>query len=844
MKSNAYWARRALQRENEAYLRGAALSAKLFREYETAARDIRRQIGDFYARYAGKHGLSYEQAARLLNRREMQEWKADLAAWMERIAREADPLAKARLTAQLDALSTNSRISRLEALLGQVDMILNDLYDRGVAQMKAELGDAFEEGYYKKTYDLQSRAGWLSEAAKLDAATVEKVLAYPWTGAMFSDRLWQNKQALLFHMRETLTQGLIQGKSVAAMSTELSARMGQSYKAAERVVRTETAHFHAEADKEAYRAAGVEEYEFMATLDSRTCESCGPLDGKHFKVADAKTGVNYPPLHPNCVLPTTKVIAPDMEAIIKGEYSGDVVEFGLSDRTRLTVTANHIVLTARGWVRAKNLVKGDKIIRYRGGVKPMVETDPANDDAVPTVEKLFTALVKSSSMPPLSVPVSPKDLKGDAIPNSKVNIVFVNSELRDKLDPSFRKLICDVPLIGTAEERKRHLSVQCTLAEFLMGAGLTADGIMSGLRVADVLFQSPSTHHELVSLRASSNYDTRLIKTALNNLPADVEHPCEFCLARSGGVKGNNPVRINGNSLTPGTDAKTFEQIVNGAFVDPVEISNFLAAFPGIVAFDDITFISSKFYSGHVYDASSQSTLYIANGIVSSNCRCTTVEYDPDEELDWYNAGKPMPENMTWEEWRAQQEDMNGADYVEKERRKSYNQKTDSEQWEKYAKLLGRDAPESASAFQEIKYNDPVTYRLYKLDYSRRTRLIHDPSLTLPGAEGAEAREDKFLKYLFNPDNPRGQAKGAAFTSRLGYEKNNWEELQREILCRARLYPVRYMGDKGFGATYEQKMILYGKTGKPANVIVSWIDEGGHPRMVSAYIKEAKDHED
>ena len=280
MRDKEYWAKRALQRENEAYLRGAALSAKLFREYETAARDIRRQIGDFYARYAGKHGLTYEQAARLLNRREMQEWKADLAAWMERIARETDPLAKARLTAQLDALSTNSRISRLEALLGQVDMILNDLYDRGVAQMKAELGDAFEEGYYKKTYDLQSRAGWLSEAAKLDAATVEKVLAYPWTGAMFSDRLWQNKQALLFHMRETLTQGLIQGKSVAAMSTELSARMGQSYKAAERVVRTETAHFHAEADKEAYRAAGVEEYEFMATLDSRTCESCGPLDGK------------------------------------------------------------------------------------------------------------------------------------------------------------------------------------------------------------------------------------------------------------------------------------------------------------------------------------------------------------------------------------------------------------------------------------------------------------------------------------------------------------------------------------------------------------------------------------
>lgn len=41
--------------------------------------------------------------------------------------------------------------------------------------------------------------------------------------------------------------------------------------------------------------------------------------------------------------------------------------------------------------------------------------------------------------------------------------------------------------------------------------------------------------------------------------------------------------------------------------------------------------------------------------------------------------------------------------------------------------------------------------------------------------------------------------------------------------------------------TYEQKMVLYGKTGKPTNVVVSWIEEDGRPRMVSAYIKEATD---
>ena len=122
-----YWAARALQREQESYLHGANLTGKLFKEYEAAAKAIRRQIGDFYSRYAGKYGLTYDQAVRLLTRKEFQEWKATLGEYVTRIAQEADPRVKALLTAQLDALSTNSRISRLEALQGQIDLIMNDL---------------------------------------------------------------------------------------------------------------------------------------------------------------------------------------------------------------------------------------------------------------------------------------------------------------------------------------------------------------------------------------------------------------------------------------------------------------------------------------------------------------------------------------------------------------------------------------------------------------------------------------------------------------------------------------------------------------------------------------------
>lgn len=321
MRNKEYWAARALQRENEAYLRGAGLSAKMFQEYETAAKAIRREIDGFYSKYAGKYGLTYDQAVRLLNRKEFQEWKASLDAYVAQIAQTTDAHARALLTAQLDALSANSSISRLEALQGQIDLILNDLFDKGVAQMKEEFGDMFVEGYYKKCYDIQSRAGFFNEIAKIDADMVERTVSYPWSGAMFSDRLWRNvKQVLPFQIRETLTQGIIRGSSIDKMTQEISSSLGKSYKTAERLVRSETAHFHHEGILQGYKEDGVEEYEYMAGLNKDTCEICGALDGKIFKVAKAIAGENYPLMHPNCRCVT---VEHDPDDALDWENSGE-----------------------------------------------------------------------------------------------------------------------------------------------------------------------------------------------------------------------------------------------------------------------------------------------------------------------------------------------------------------------------------------------------------------------------------------------------------------------------------------------------------------------------------------
>lgn len=158
-------------------------------------------------------------------------------------------------------------------------------------------------------------------------------------------------------------------------------------------------------------------------------------------------------------------------------------------------------------------------------------------------------------------------------------------------------------------------------------------------------------------------------------------------------------------------------------------------------------------------------------------------------------------------------------------------------------KIASWDRTQAASATAAAGKVDDEADRLYRLDRIRQNRLTQHPELALPGAEIATAAPGKFEQYLFNPENPTGWAKGVAFTSRLGYDISNWKELRDEILTRSKLFPSRAVGDAGFGMKFEQLLILYGKTGRPANVVVGWIIQNGAPQLTSAYIKEVKGRE-
>lgn len=228
-------------------------------------------------------------------------------------------------------------------------------------------------------------------------------------------------------------------------------------------------------------------------------------------------------------------------------------------------------------------------------------------------------------------------------------------------------------------------------------------------------------------------------------------------------------------------------------------------------------------------------------------CRTTTVADlskwfpNPERRVRDPVTGKvkTISAKTTYKEWYQQNVANNPKAQAAEKAVKNWS--ADTKQYEAYKKLIEKKhIGKTLADFQEMKYTKPEFYDMLKTDYRRRNTLRLHPEKALPEMPTTNLPEPKFIKYLFGGENPDGLAKGTAFESRLGYNADNWKELQREIKAAAPKYPATIKGSNEYGVNYEQKIILYGKNGTPANVVVAWFKdiEKDEMRMVSAYIKE------
>ncbi len=317
MKSDEYWVFRSLQREAEAHDGTADTLKRLAAMYGDADKELVKMIDRIFQNFRKYTGISEQEARELMSVQETAELLAELRKRYEETG-DAAALAK------LNAPAYGYRISRLQAVRRAIEAELDKLAAQEEKAGSRQLVKAYDDSYYKTMYDaLPELPG--TPVVPLSQEVVQQAIQNPWKGENYSSRVWKNRDVLASEGGKMIDAGVTAGKSIQQMTAELSDLMDVGSYVAARLIRTEVNRMHNDAALESYKAMGVKEYTYLATLDARTCAVCGALDLKVFKVAEAKTGVNFPPMHPNdrcTIAPVIPGTEPDGERTARNPETG------------------------------------------------------------------------------------------------------------------------------------------------------------------------------------------------------------------------------------------------------------------------------------------------------------------------------------------------------------------------------------------------------------------------------------------------------------------------------------------------------------------------------------------
>ena len=292
LSNKSYWLKRSEELDKVAKMTEKEVMKKLSALYRDAFRSIEKEVNDFMMKYAVDHKLDYATVTQMLT-------PIDLAEYNEKIqelhAMYRDTKSE-YIKIEIERLKARSKITRLRALQDAINVELCKVTHEYQMTLEDTLIGLFSDQYAKACELMGVMAPGIPREA------IKKIIEYPYAGKMFSDRIWDNKDALVKYIQQDLTVGIIRGDSIQKMARQLKKDLKVLYYQAERLVRTETNYAMNQAHLKGYKDSGVvEKYEFLAAHDKRTSKLCRDLDGEMFELSKAVVGENYPPMHPFAV---------------------------------------------------------------------------------------------------------------------------------------------------------------------------------------------------------------------------------------------------------------------------------------------------------------------------------------------------------------------------------------------------------------------------------------------------------------------------------------------------------------------------------------------------------------
>lgn len=271
--------------------------------YDEAQRRLQNEIDAMVARFGADNAITSDKANKLLHGDEFNKWRMSLQEYVDKIK---DAPGDNSLLLELNTLSMKSRITVKEQLMANINREMIETAQKQVDITKATLVNVYEDSFYRNSFIAQKELGFGFNIAKHDQRAIEKIITYPWSTKVFSKGIWDDIEKMTAMLKKELTVGITNGSSIQKMAKIMKDRFNTGRMEAERLIRTESKHFHIQSQLDSFKNMGYDEVIFhkngicyKTKKGVKRCD-CEILDKTSIAIDKAVAGENVPPIHPNC----------------------------------------------------------------------------------------------------------------------------------------------------------------------------------------------------------------------------------------------------------------------------------------------------------------------------------------------------------------------------------------------------------------------------------------------------------------------------------------------------------------------------------------------------------------
>lgn len=282
---SSFWRERELKHIEQSIKNDRNIVKTIESKYREAYESIQEQIESFYGRYAEANNITMEEARKRVTKLEIEQYERKAKKYVKN-----RDFTK-RANEEMSLYNVTMKINRLELLKQYIYLELLSLTSAEERIIYQSLTESVRE-------EFERQAGILGKSLSYPTATVESIVNASFLNATWSDRIWQNQNALRAELDKLLTRGIVQGLNPRALARELRKTFDTSVYNSERLLRTEMARVQGDVFKDSMKQSDYHAYEFIA--EPTACPVCKAIDGEIFQLSEMKVGKNMYPMHPNC----------------------------------------------------------------------------------------------------------------------------------------------------------------------------------------------------------------------------------------------------------------------------------------------------------------------------------------------------------------------------------------------------------------------------------------------------------------------------------------------------------------------------------------------------------------